>query len=100
MAIASATIDTCRLSFWKCSRCIYVEKVLLTDDKQPKIIERHKVAGGSLSVGNRNCFSLSPHCRQQLCLLPADQRVEVEVTPDAVANELLDVLAIVERWHA
>ena len=32
--------------------------------------------------------------------LPADQRVEVEVTPDAVAKELLDVLAIVEHWNA
>jgi putative hydrolase of the HAD superfamily len=31
-------------------------------------------------------------------VIPADQRVEVDVTPDAEAHELLDVLDIVDRW--
>ncbi|WP_235432454.1 HAD family hydrolase [Nostocoides japonicum] len=31
--------------------------------------------------------------------LPSDQVVDVEDTPDAIAHELLDVLAIVDRWR-
>lgn len=31
-------------------------------------------------------------------VIPADQRVEVEVTPDATAHQLLDVLDIIDGW--
>jgi putative hydrolase of the HAD superfamily len=31
--------------------------------------------------------------------IPASQRVAVDVSPDAEAHELLDVLAIVDRWR-
>ena len=31
--------------------------------------------------------------------IPEDQQVSHEATPDAVAHELLDVLAIVDRWN-
>jgi putative hydrolase of the HAD superfamily len=31
--------------------------------------------------------------------IPADQRVQVDVTPDAEAHELLDVLGIVDAWR-
>jgi putative hydrolase of the HAD superfamily len=32
--------------------------------------------------------------------IPESQRVTVDVTPDAEAHELLDILAIVDRWLA
>jgi putative hydrolase of the HAD superfamily len=31
--------------------------------------------------------------------IPVDQQVSHDATPDAVAHELLDVLAIVDRWN-
>ena len=30
--------------------------------------------------------------------IPVDQQVDVDVTPDAVAHELLDILDIVDAW--
>jgi putative hydrolase of the HAD superfamily len=32
--------------------------------------------------------------------IPESQRVDVDVTPDAEAHQLLDVLAIVDGWRA
>jgi putative hydrolase of the HAD superfamily len=32
--------------------------------------------------------------------IPAAQQVSVDVVPDAVAHELLDILAIVDEWRA
>ncbi len=31
--------------------------------------------------------------------IPVDQQVDVDVTPDAVAHELLDILDIVDGWR-
>ena len=31
--------------------------------------------------------------------IPAAQQVSVDVEPDAVAHDLLDILAIVDDWH-
>lgn len=48
---------------------------------------------GSQSAGMRAIWV--PHSQ-----IPAEQQVDVEVTPDAVAHQLLDVLDIVDGWGA
>ena len=35
----------------------------------------------------------------QIARIPDAQQVAVDVQPDAVAHELLDILAIVDGWH-
>ncbi|MEP7368463.1 MAG: HAD family hydrolase [Dermatophilaceae bacterium] len=48
---------------------------------------------GSQQAGMRAIWV--PHSK-----IPLAQQVSVEVTPDAVAHELLDVLGIVDRWRS
>jgi putative hydrolase of the HAD superfamily len=47
---------------------------------------------GSQAAGMRAIWI--PHSQ-----IPAAQQVAVDVRPDAVAHDLLDILAIVDDWH-
>ena len=47
---------------------------------------------GSQAAGMRAIWI--PHSQ-----IPAAQQVAVDVQPDAVAHDLLDILAIVDGWH-